>query len=481
MSAIKKFFAKKKMDVKFKQAGPGHTLKDDAGSTSRGPAAGKSTMHSSAPAPKRQLSQSASQAADAALARLEGSAKQPTRKTATSSSTWKNAPLATASNTVDIQSLKREVKGEMSIENRRSSSSSSASSRNNASSYSGSESAGGDEQVMIENSRHLNYVLFSCPMCPTCLPENEIKGHIEECLAREIEAEPGMIAASMIHTFNSRDKVKPCVHTLNKYLDNIIKDPSEEKYRKIKQSNKVFKERVAGLKGVKELLVLAIGFVDVKLPVPGNDSQQEEDFYVLSEGLAQDAEKLAIIKEYLNEAEPLKATLDRNVRVLEPASGSTTGYMPDEFYDISNVELKMEQMTRSESVEKGKQLMTKAMREAMARPSSAKRIYRFTLIRVRFPDGIMLEGTFYSKDKLSDVENFVKESLVLDWLPFDLLDASGKKLCQSDNSLQSLGLSPAAVVNFRWDPSLAADMQQTSGQSIDKFLTDELMARKMTL
>jgi len=49
--------------------------------------------------------------------------------------------------------------------------------------------------------------------------------------------------------------------------------------------------------------------------------------------------------------------------------------------------------SRTEEVERNSQLRTRAMREAEKRPSKT---YRFTLLRVRFPDGIILQGTYES-------------------------------------------------------------------------------------
>ena len=46
--------------------------------------------------------------------------------------------------------------------------------------------------------------------------------------------------------------------------------------------------------------------------------------------------------------------------------------------------------SRTEEVERNSQLRTRAMREAEKRPSKT---HRFTLLRVRFPDGIILQGT----------------------------------------------------------------------------------------
>lgn len=121
---------------------------------------------------------------------------------------------------------------------------------------------------------------------------------------------------------------------------------------------------------------------------------------------------------------------------------------------------------RTEEVERNSQLRTQAMREAEKRPNKT---YRFTLIRVRFPDGFILQGiwflsryfvfksidlvqvlasltvyfdwlgTFYSREKLRDVFEFVRQSLVSDWQPFVLSEATGQ-LTDENASLLDLGL-----------------------------------------
>ncbi len=47
--------------------------------------------------------------------------------------------------------------------------------------------------------------------------------------------------------------------TLCKYLDNLLSDPGEEKFRKIRKSNRVFQEKVAACEG-HDLFLEAVGF-----------------------------------------------------------------------------------------------------------------------------------------------------------------------------------------------------------------------------
>lgn len=64
MSAIKNFFQKRKLDVKFKRAGEGHKLTDDTRS-----AGGPSVRPQSVQASRLGLSEEAARAAEAALIR----------------------------------------------------------------------------------------------------------------------------------------------------------------------------------------------------------------------------------------------------------------------------------------------------------------------------------------------------------------------------------------------------------------------------
>lgn len=81
--------------------------------------------------------------------------------------------------------------------------------------------------------------------------------------------------------------------------------------------------------------------------------------------------------------------IDRNVQVLSPAQAAKKVDLPPDFYALSPEELKREQQSRAEALEKQMQLRTKAMREKDELREIRK--YKFALIRVRFPDGIYLQ------------------------------------------------------------------------------------------
>ena len=81
----------------------------------------------------------------------------------------------------------------------------------------------------------------------------------EQCLA--------LLELNLLHEYGA------CVETVTKMLTNIITNPAEPKFRKIRSSNPSFAAKVYSCKGAPELFKLA-GFVDTV----------EEGFLVLPDG-----------------------------------------------------------------------------------------------------------------------------------------------------------------------------------------------------
>lgn len=335
----------------------------------------------------------------------------------------------------------------------------------------------GPVEIEKDHSPVLQHVLYTCPdIGPAVLPKNEIDGYIHEFLLGQLAEEPEMSSAVMIHTLNKdKEKVKICVDTLLKYLDNVVNNPTEEKYRKIRLSNKAFKERVSQLNGTEEFLQ-ACGFEIKQLPF----EDHEEGFYIISEDMAGDTERLNGIKEILLAAEPIQYQLDRGMKVLYASSSSSRFEVPDEFYAISPEELKKEQQRRQEAVEKTGMLRTKAMRERDELRELRK--YRFTLVRIRLPDGVLLQGTFKATEKLLSLYDFVRSLLLNDWMPFYLQTSGGSKLTEEERTLAELGLCPAVVVHFLWDESVMKDVNAAQGGGAQSsILKPDIMAQIQSL
>lgn len=77
-------------------------------------------------------------------------------------------------------------------------------------------------------------------------------------------------------------------------------------------------------------------------------------------------------------------------------------------------------------------LKTKAMREREELRYINR--YKFALIRVRFPDGVYLQGTFSVYEKLSQVYEFVESCLKNEGISFDLNSPIGGAFSDEDKS-----------------------------------------------
>ena len=418
---IKKFFQKKKMEANFKKAGPGRKLTEDTSSSRSVP------EKSNAPTPRAAMSDEARQAAAAAMARLSTGRRDQ------------------AAFNTSLAAIQTQVRRELEAEKKAA-----------AVSSSDESSSKPNTPVELEASPHLAVqgVFFRCPMISNeVLAKDEWHIKIREFLFENLESEKGLTACLIIHTCNkNREKVSNCVATLQKYLDNIIQHSDEEKYRRIKLSNKVFQEKVAPLEGTIEFLEAA-GFEKQTLPV----GDSEEDFLVFSDTSNEALENLQMLNDALSSAEPLQLELDRNLSVLYPSQAAQRLELPPVFYTITPEELKREQQLRAEGMERSLMLRTKAMREKEEIREMRK--YRFALIRVRFPNGILLQGTFGVHEKVESVIEFVRENLEDESSNFYLTTPTGHKLTSEDEqkSLVDLRLVPATILTYVLDSDSQPD------------------------
>ncbi|ERL92676.1 hypothetical protein D910_09988 [Dendroctonus ponderosae] len=215
--------------------------------------------------------------------------------------------------------------------------------------------------------------------------------------------------------------VQDCVNILCRYIDNIIGNPSETKFHRIRCSNAAFADKVVPVLGATEFLHAA-GFRQQKLEHNG----AEEDFLVWSQENAEGIDTLEILRDALKSENRIELELDRNTQVLTPAQAAVNLDLPKEFYAISAEEIKREQQTR-----------------------------------IRFPDGVYLQGTFSIYEKLGDVFDFVRENLEFDGLPFLLNLPTGQKFAEKDLdvTLVDLRLVPATILIFQWDPKFEEEIK----------------------
>ncbi|OWR45106.1 putative UBX domain-containing protein 1 [Danaus plexippus plexippus] len=433
---IKKFFQKKKIDAKFKLAGPGHKLTESSQSSQ------SSFYKKEVPTVKRSgLSEESKVAADAALARLQQKRDNPSFNTS-------------------LAAIKAQVKKE--LENEVASSSKEP--------IQVKETTEGN--VDIPKNLAASGVYFKCPIISNdILSRDEWKKNIKTFLYEQLEEERGLTACLIIQSCNSnREKVDICVETLCKYLENIVTHPDDEKYQKIRMSNRAFCERVQPIEGSMELL-LAAGFMQEKLL---NNEGNEEDFLVFKKENIPSVESLTMLIDALRTSEPIPLELDRNLQVLLPSQAANKVQLPSSFYALSPEEIKREQQLRTEAMERSQMLRTKAMREKDELREMRK--YKFAIIRVRFPDGILLQGTFSVYERYSEIHEFVQENLEHNGLPFILNTPTGHKIIYEEDAnktLIDLRLVPTTMLTFAWHSSVIDEINNSPNK--DVYLKPEVM------
>ena len=72
--------------------------------------------------------------------------------------------------------------------------------------------------------------------------------------------------------------------------------------------------------------------------------------------------------------------------------------LPDSFYNLSAAELRQEAATRKKKLEDSQLLVSRISRER-----ANKRKYKAAIIRIQFPDGVVLQGMFLPWEQTSAI------------------------------------------------------------------------------
>lgn len=379
MSKIKKFFSRKKEEAAafkvshtpypywkpFKKhihsqlkltgssMGEGHKLNAPKPDQAPSGSGSRKKYEAYVPPKRNELSNEARQAANAALARID-------KKTSRDFNTSLSAVKAQA---------KRELEAE-----RRQKEEQQASAEASVSNISTGASGGDTRNLACEG------VFFRCPMISDeILPKAVWKAKIKEFLYQQLESDRGLTACLIIHNCNVKEKADECIATLIRYLENLIKSPTEEKFCKIRMSNKIFSEKVRYVEGALDVLQAA-GFSEVQI--------DDEPFLLWTREQTEQDLDLPTLVEALKNSETIPLELDRNIKVLLPSQARRV-VLPDEFYRLAPEEIKKEQQLRSEAIAQAQMLRTKAMRDREEQRNL--RMYRYALVRVKFPNGLFIQ------------------------------------------------------------------------------------------
>ncbi|CAF3111462.1 unnamed protein product [Rotaria socialis] len=459
MSNIKKFFSKLKSEVKFSKAGEGHRLNEQS-----------STPRSAEPKPRPPPSaRQTSDGGTAARAAAEAAQQRLQQQTS-----WQQSG-ASSSRTADSvrRQAQRELEQEKALENQF------------QQALDLKDHYFGNRQISVESSPlvDLSNLLFKAPDVfgdDICLPYDELQQQIENTLRLQLESEPMVAATLLFLTCNQKDKEKlnACKEVICKYFDNIIANPDEEKYRRIRLQNKVYAEKVASLKYAAELLQ-AGGFI----------TSDDKESIVYQE---RSIEPLTLARDTLMNGEPIQVQLDRNLKIFLPtkerSSVPPVQQLPKDplFYQTTVGDVLREKQRQKDIIEKEEMLRTKAMRERDEKPEPSVQ-YRYTIIRIRMPDGIILQVIFQSNDRLSCLFDYLRSyCLIYDWLPFTLISNGDRRVYTSQDeqsmTFNQCGLVPTALLSFQWnEQALREVLGQTPNFSPNTFIKPDVLANATRL
>ena len=177
---------------------------------------------------------------------------------------------------------------------------------------------------------------------------------------------------------------------------------------------------------------------------------------VSEENVVNEAETLTTALDLLTKVTPIQLALNRDVQVYR-ASSSVQRFpdLPPSFYILKSEEVKKEYLQKKEQVEINEMLLTRAQRERLDRQAS--RQYQFCVIRVKLPEGMVVQATFRAREKLTHLHTFISNSLRNEATIFSLFHQGGKKLDTMALSLQEAELVPAALVNMRIEGEVGRD------------------------
>ncbi|XP_057777537.1 plant UBX domain-containing protein 2 [Salvia miltiorrhiza] len=314
--------------------------------------------------------------------------------------------------------------------------------------------------------------IFECPVCGGgYASEEEVSTHVESCLSRAESGSSNKEAdgvlnqlQSCVSTYTSGKPSDGSVEVLIRLLRNVVKEPENAKFRRIRMGNPKIKEAVADVPGGVELLE-CIGF---ELKEEGG-----EMWFVMEEP---SKERLGLVKNAVLLLEPKKVEelpstapvnlekpierkpVDRQIRVFfsVPENIAAKIELPDSFYNLSAEEVKREAESRRKKLEDSKLLVPKSYREKQAKAS--RRQYNKTVIRIQFPDGVVLQAIFSPWEQTGALYELVSNALKDPSLEFELLHpvlvkrrviphypAAGEK----GITLEEEDLVPAALIKFR--------------------------------
>ncbi|KAH7834980.1 hypothetical protein Vadar_021694 [Vaccinium darrowii] len=331
-----------------------------------------------------------------------------------------------------------------------------------------------DSLITSGNSNKNGYSLnvFECPVfgrAPKRIKQERGEGFFEKwlsfrvCFRSHPPSEEVSTHVSFIGAYVSGKPSDGSVEIVLKLLRNIVKEPQNAKFRRVRMGNPKIREAISEVTGGVELLE-GVGF-----------GLREEDGEMWAVMELPSEEQIVGIKTAISLLEPQKVEsmpsaapqtvepveptkVDRQIRVFfsVPESVAAKIELPDSFYNLSLGEAKRDADMRRKKIEESQLLIPKSCKEKLAK--TARKRLKKTVIRVQFPDGVVLQGVFSPQEPTSALYEFVSLALKEPSLEFELINPVAIKrqliphfpaTWERTITLDEQNLVPSALVKFR--------------------------------
>ena len=314
-------------------------------------------------------------------------------------------------------------------------------------------------------SNKKDYAVYpNVPMC--CLnrlSQNEVyQGGDESSFEKDNNDNDKSEMEKLVVVYLSGKPSESSIDVLLRLFKNIVKEPENAKFRKVRMSNAKIKEAIGDVAGGVELLEL-VGFelkeendeIWAVMDVPS-----EEQSILINKVVGylekRKTESSGSSAQVMEPVAPKK--IDREIRVFFSVSENVASRIevPDSFYSLSADEIKREADLRRKKIAESQLLIPRSYKEKQAK--AARKRYKRSMIRVQFPDGVVLQGVFAPWEPTFALYEFVSSALKEPSLQFELLDpvlvkrrviphtpAPGQKPI----TLEDEELVPSALIRFR--------------------------------
>ncbi|CAL0313832.1 unnamed protein product [Lupinus luteus] len=331
-----------------------------------------------------------------------------------------------------------------------------------------------------QNGYSLN--VYECPICGKSFrSEEEVSEHVDSCLSNpiesvvvsdknneEVEWSNGELEVC-IGTYISGNPSEGSIDVVLKLLRNIVREPENAKFRRIRMSNPKIKEAVGEVIGGVEFLSF-VGDENVESWAVMEVPTEEQIKFITKSILLLESQVVHVQEPSKREnlvpatfaeidakaAEPKQ--VDRQVKVFfsVPESVAAKIELPDSFYKLSAEEVRREAELRRKKLQESQLLIPKSLKEKQAK--AARKRYTKTIIRILFPDGVVLQGVFSPLESTTALYEFVSSALKEPALEFELIHPvlvqrrvipHFPKAGEKAKTIEEEDLVPSALVKFK--------------------------------